>query len=54
MNGKKRGLVVVKKEINENELLEILKKDEALKKHIDDKLIKRQIYVKNKLINIII
>ena len=54
VNGKKRGLVVVKKEINENELLEILKKDEALKKHIDDKLIKRQIYVKNKLINIII
>ena len=54
INGKKRGLISAKTEIEENTLLEIIKKDAVLSKYLKDKLIKRKIYIKNKLINIII
>ena len=54
INGKKRGLISAKTEIEENTLLELIKKDAVLSKYLKDKLIKRKIYIKNKLINIII
>ena len=54
INGKKRGLISAKTEINENALLELIKKDAVLSKYLKDKLIKRKIYIKNKLINIIV
>ena len=54
INGKKRGIINLKKNTDEEELLNLIKKEETLNKYIADKKIKKQIYVKNKIINFII
>ena len=54
INGKKRGLLNLIKDTDEKELLSLIKKDETLKKYIEGKKIKKQIFVKNKIINFII
>ena len=54
VNGKKRGLITVKKNSKENDLLDIIKNDEKIFKHIKEREIKKQIYVKDKIINFII
>ena len=54
VNGKKRGLINSKRGINEIELIKLIEKDEQLKKYLDTKIIKRKIYIKNKLMNLII
>ena len=53
INGKKRGLLKVKRDINEDGLLDLILKDIKLKKYIETNKIKRKIFLKNKLINII-
>ena len=42
------------KEINEKELLKQLQRNEKIKKFLDNNKIKKSIYIKNKLINLII
>ena len=54
INGKKKDLISVNKEVNEEELLEQIKKNEKTSKLILSKKIKKTIYIKNKLINLII
>ena len=54
INGKKRGLIQTKTNISEENLLEIINKDETLIKYLKEKIIKRKIYIKDKLMNIII
>ena len=54
INGKKRALIKTIPDESEENLFKIIEKEEALKKYIDNITIKRKIYVKNKLINIII
>jgi leucyl-tRNA synthetase len=54
INGKKRKVIQTKMEIGENDLLALIQKDTTLKKYIEDNKIKKTIYIKNKLINIII
>ena len=54
INGKKRGLINAKYETNEKEILELIDKDQTIRKHINGKIIKRKIFIKNKLINLII
>ena len=54
INGKKRGLLNVKKDTDEIELLSLIKKDETLNKYIENKKIIKQVFVKNKIINFII
>ena len=54
VNGKKRGLIKTKPNLSEEKLFEIIKNDETLTKHINQKNVKRKIYIQNKLINIII
>ncbi len=54
INGKKRGLINQKRNTNENDLFDLIKKDEKIYKYIKDKNIKKQIFVKNKIINFII
>ena len=54
INGKKRGLIKAKPNMTEENLFEIIKNDETLMKYIDQKNIKRKIYIQDKLINIII
>ena len=54
INGKKRGLIELKKNIEENELIGEIQKDEKIMKYIENKKIKKKIFIKNKIINFII
>ena len=54
VNGKKRGLINTKTNISDKELMELINNDEKIRKHLIDKKIKKKIFIKNKLINIII
>jgi leucyl-tRNA synthetase len=54
INGKKRGLIVSSPNINEESLIQLIKKDENINKYLNNKNIKKKIFVPNKLINIII
>ena len=54
INGKKRSLIKVKADKTENEILKIVKDDEKIKKYLENNSFKKSIYVKNKLINIIV
>ena len=54
INGKKRGLIKAKKNIDESEIIEMIKKEENLKKYFKESQIRKKIYIPNKLINIII
>ena len=54
INGKKRGLINVKLDLVEEDLMNLINKDKKISKYLIDKEIKKKIYIKNKLINIII
>lgn len=54
VNGKKRGLINSEKNITEDELFNIVKSKNLLDKYISNKNIKKTIFVKNKLLNILI
>ena len=53
IDGKKRGLLVSEIDISEEKLISRIKGDEVINKFIKDKKIKKSIYIKNKLINLI-
>ena len=54
INGKKRSLVNVEINLDEDNILKIIKSDSSIKKYLNKKEIKKIIYIKNKLINLII
>ena len=54
INGKKRGLIETNKEITEEKLFEIINNDETITKHFGGKNVEKKIYIKNKLMNLII
>ena len=54
INGKKRSLIKIEPNKPEEQLFHIIKKDEKIIKYIQNNQIKKKIYIKNKLINIII
>ncbi len=54
INGKKRGVINTKKDLNENEIFNEMKKDDKLSKYIDEGKIKKKIYIKNKIMNLIL
>ena len=54
VNGKKRSIINCKKEINEDSLIKLIKDDKKLDKFIKNKKIVRSIFIKNKLINLIV
>ena len=53
VNGKKRNTIKLNEELNENDLLDLIKKMKIVDKYIENQKILKTIYVKNKLINII-
>ena len=53
VDGKKRGILTMPVNTEENVVLEQSKKIENVSKHIEDKIIIKNIYIKNKLINFI-
>ena len=54
VNGKKRGLILTEPNITEEKLFDIVKNDLRFNKYIKNKDIKKKIFVKDKLINLII
>ena len=54
INGKKRAILRVKRDIIEKEVLETIKLNQEIKKFINHQEIKKSIFVPNRLINIII
>jgi leucyl-tRNA synthetase len=54
INGKKRGLINTKLDSSEDEIMELVNKNEKILKYLIGNNIKKRIYIKNKLINIII
>tara|TARA_S200000501_G_C20868390_1_gene763097 strand:+ start:753 stop:3299 length:2547 start_codon:yes stop_codon:yes gene_type:complete len=53
LNGKKKSNMVTKKDIKEEELMEIIKDDIKMKRHLEGKKIIKKFFVKNRLINIL-
>ena len=54
INGKKRELLEFNNKISKEDLLELIKKNDKISKFLENKKIKKTIYVENKLINLII
>jgi len=54
INGKKRDLIETEGKISEEELFNKIRENKNLMKYLQDKKIKRKIYIPNKLMNIII
>ena len=54
INGKKRGLISTKPNLDEEEIMQLVNRDEKIAKYVIGNDIKKKIYIKNKLINIII
>ncbi len=54
INGKKRDIIKFSKEIDEKSLLNEINKNKNIQKFLINKKIKKSIYIKNKLINLII
>ena len=54
INGKKRGLINTAKDTDENNIFNQINNDEKLLKYIEKVKIKKKIYVKNKIMNLII
>ena len=53
-NGKKRGLLNTLKDLSEEDIIKLIMEDNKLNKYLLEKDIKRKIYIKDKLINIIL
>ncbi len=54
VNGKKRGLIRCKRDIDEKNLFEIIKQEKNIYKHLEGKEIRKKIFVLNKLINLLV
>ena len=54
INGKKRGIIKTKTHTIEEELMKMIEQEDQIKKYLVNKEIKRKIYIKDKLLNIII
>jgi len=54
INGKKRGLIKSSNNLSEDALMKLIQNDEKLQKYIEDKKIRKKIYIQDKLINIIV
>ena len=54
INGKKRDLLITDKSLEEKELLKLINNSEKINKFLKNQKIKKTIYVKDKLINLII
>ena len=54
INGKKRGVIECEKEIAEKQLIDDIKNNNLYSKNFENKKIVRSIYVKSKIINLIL
>ena len=54
INGKKRGIINSTKNTTEDSLVQMIMSDEKLNKHLENRTINKKIFIKDKLINIIL
>ena len=54
INGKKRSIIIEKRDLTEDALLNIVKSNKNLSKHLEGKQFIKIIFIKNKLMNIIL
>ena len=54
INGKKRGIIKTKRDMLENNLIELIYQQHNFSKYLEKKEIKKKIFIPNKLINIIV
>ena len=54
INGKKRALIETKRDLDQIEVLKKIELNEVINKYLKNKKIVKKIFIKNKLINIII
>jgi leucyl-tRNA synthetase len=54
VNGKVRTKIDVESDIDDKRVLELIKNEEKIKKHIEGKEIIKEIVIKNKLVNIVV
>ena len=54
INGKKRGLIIAKRDLKKKKLISLINENNEINKFINDQKIKKKIFVPNKLINLII
>ena len=54
VNGKTRDVIEIEKGINQNSVVKLCKNNDKIKNKIDDKSVKRIIFVKDRIINFII
>ena len=53
INGKKRTLITAEKDMSEDDMIFIIKKNKQLEKYLAETKIKKVIYIKNRLVNIL-
>ena len=54
INGKKRSLINASLDLSENDIMRMVNDDQQIMKYLQGKEIKKKIYIKNKLLNIIV
>ena len=54
LNGKKRGIISCNTDIDEKQLVDLINSDDQYKNYFKDKTIIKTIYVKGRLINLIL
>ena len=54
INGKKRAIINESKDIEKDKLLDLVKKDKMIQKYINQSKINKIIFVKNRLMNILL
>ena len=54
INGKKRGIITCNINTNENKIVNLIKSEKQYTNYLKDKTIKKIIYVKDRLINLIL
>ena len=54
INGKKKSLIKIEKDLDEKKLLESVKKDKKILNFLEKKSVFKHIIVKNKLVNLIV
>ncbi len=54
INGKVRGRIKVREEDDEDTIIGKIKRDEKLSKYIDGRNVKKIVYIKNKLVNVVL
>ena len=54
INGKKKGIIETKKDGDEETIMDLISKEDKINKNIKNKKIKKVVFIKNRLINILI